>query len=95
MVAPLASFKEVHVYARREEDVAFFEKELALNPAERGANLILMQPYYKNSVYYGSQIVDGLCVVSDIQLYLDLYGYPIPGPRAGGTHSIPSHQTRP
>ncbi len=36
-------------------------------------------PYYKNSIYYGSQIVDGLRVVSDIQLYLDLYGYPIRG----------------
>ena len=79
LVAPLSSFKEVHVYVSSERDAAFFEKALALTPAERGANLILMRPYYKNSVYYGSRIIDGLRVVSDIQLYLDLYGYPIRG----------------
>jgi len=47
--------------------------------AEQGANLILMLPYYKNSVFYDSRIKEGLRVVSDIQLYLDLHGYPIRG----------------
>lgn len=79
IVAPFSSFKEVHLYAGDEKDIAFFEKELGLNPAKRGANLILMQPYYKNSVYFGSRMIDGVRVVSDIQLYLDLYGYPIRG----------------
>jgi hypothetical protein len=79
IVAPFSSFKEVHLYAGDEKDIAFFEKELGLSSAERGANLILMQPYYKNSVYFGSRMINGVRVVSDIQLYLDLYGYPIRG----------------
>lgn len=93
LVAPLSSFKEVHLYASRDKDVAFFEKELVLTPAEKGANLILMRPYYKNSVYYGSQTVAGLRVVSDIQLYLDLYGYPIRGLEQA--EHILSHRIKP
>jgi hypothetical protein len=47
--------------------------------ADQGANLVLMLPYYKHSVFYDSRIVKKLRVVSDIQLYLDLHGYPIRG----------------
>lgn len=79
LVAPFSSFKEVHVYVSGARDLSFFENELALKPAEIGANLILMQPYYRNSVYFGARIVDDIQVVSDIQLYLDLHGYPIRG----------------
>jgi hypothetical protein len=79
LVAPFASFKEVHLYAMGAEEVEFFEKGLNLNPAERGANLILMKPHYRDSVLFGSRIVAGLRVVSDIQLYLDLHGYPLRG----------------
>ncbi len=46
---------------------------------DKGANLILMHPYYPNSAFYDSRVIDGLPVVSDIQLYLDLYGYPVRG----------------
>ena len=52
---------------------------LDLKEADQGANLVLMRPYYKHSVFYDSQEVEGLRVVSDIQLYLDLYGYPVRG----------------
>lgn len=38
-----------------------------------------MRPYYRNSVFFGSRFVDGLRVVSDIQLYLYLHGYPLRG----------------
>lgn len=79
LVAPYSSFKEVHVYVSSEKDSAFFEKQLALRPAEKGVNLILMRPFYRNSVYFGNRMVGGLRVVSDIQLYLDLHGYPIRG----------------
>ena len=36
-------------------------------------------PFYKNSVFFDKQEVNGLWVVSDIQLYLDLYNYPVRG----------------
>ena len=59
--------------------VSVFEKELDLKDAAQGANLVLMLPYYKHSVFYDCREIEGLRVVSDIQLYLDLYGYPVRG----------------
>jgi len=56
-----------------------FRKKLRLDEVEQGANVIILDPYYKTSVFYGLQEVDGLWVVSDIQLYLDLYHYPVRG----------------
>ncbi len=67
------------MYVSGGEGIEFFQKELDLKDADQGANLVLMMPYYKHSVYYDSREVEGLRVVSDIQLYLDLYGYPIRG----------------
>ena len=79
MVAPYSNFKEVHIYAKGAKEVEMLEKRMNLKPVEQGGNLIIMRPYYRNSVFYGSRLVDGLRIVSDIQLYLDLYGYPLRG----------------
>jgi len=38
----------------------------------------LIQPY-DEGVLYGIQTIEGLKVVSDIQLYIDLYKYPARG----------------
>ena len=79
LISPYSVFKEVHVYVRNQKDIEYFEKQLKLSIAEQGANLVIMLPYYKNSVFFDSRIVKKLWVVSDIQLYLDLYEYPIRG----------------
>lgn len=79
LIAPYAVYKEVHIYIGDSEDIEFFKKELDLKDADQGANVVLMMPYYKHSVFYDSQEVKNLRVVSDIQLYLDLYGYPVRG----------------
>lgn len=79
LVAPYAVFKEVHVYVGDQKALAYFEEKLNLSKAEQGANLVLMLPYYKHSVFYDSRIIQRLRVVSDIQLYLDLHGYPVRG----------------
>ncbi|MBU0986925.1 MAG: helix-turn-helix domain-containing protein [Proteobacteria bacterium] len=84
LVAPYAVFKEVHIYVGNKKSLAYFEKQLNLREAEQGANLVLMLPYYKHSVFYDSRIVQGLRVVSDIQLYLDLYRYPFRGLEQAG-----------
>lgn len=34
-------------------------------------------PYYRVSAFFGKRTVAGLWVASDVQLYLDLYDYPI------------------
>ena len=79
LVAPHAVFKEIHLYISDRQSIDFFREALDLKEADQGANLVLMRPYYKHSVFYDSHKVEGLCVVSDIQLYLDLYGYPVRG----------------
>jgi hypothetical protein len=79
LIAPHAVYKEVHMYVGDGKGTEFFKKELDLRDADQGANLVLMMPYYKHSVFYDSRQIEGLCVVSDIQLYLDLYGYPVRG----------------
>lgn len=79
LIAPYAVFQEVHMYIADEKAHSYFEKELKLNKADQGANFVLMLPYYKHSVFYDSRTVKKLRVVSDIQLYLDLHGYPIRG----------------
>ncbi|MEX1349882.1 MAG: type IV toxin-antitoxin system AbiEi family antitoxin [Desulfobacterales bacterium] len=79
LVAPYAAYQEVHIYVSNEKAMEYFKKRMNLRSAEQGANLILMLPYYKHSVFYDSRIIEGLHVVSDVQLYLDLHGYPIRG----------------
>lgn len=79
LVAPYSNFKEVHIYAKGAKDVEFLEREMNLKPVEQGGNLVIMRPYYRNSAFYSSRFVDDLRVVSDIQLYLDLHGYPLRG----------------
>jgi hypothetical protein len=79
LISPYSVFKEVHVYVRNQKDIEFFNNQLQLSSADQGANLLFMLPYYKNSVFFDIRIVKNLWVVSDIQLYLDLYEYPIRG----------------
>ncbi len=49
---------------------------LDLKELKRGGNFYLIRPYYKNSVFFNNQKVKGYNVVSDLQLYLDLYNFP-------------------
>lgn len=79
LVTPHAVYKEVHLYLNDPKAIGFFQEALDLKAADQGANLVLMLPLYKHSVFYDSRKVEGLRVVSDIQLYLDLYGYPVRG----------------
>lgn len=67
------------MYVGDGKGIEFLKKDLDLKDADQGANLILMMPYYKRSAFFDSREIEGLCVVSDIQLYLDLYGYPVRG----------------
>jgi len=79
LISPHAVFNEVHVYVSNKESSNFFVEQLKLRPVERGANFIIIFPYYKHSVFFNKQNIKNLWVVSDIQLYLDLYKYPLRG----------------
>lgn len=49
---------------------------LDLKELKRGGNFYLIKPYYKNAAFFNSQTIKGYNVVSDLQLYLDLYHFP-------------------
>jgi len=79
LISPYSVYNEVHIYIKDKESIKWFEKKLELKEVKEGANVIFLLPFYKNSAFYDMQKVDSLNVVSDIQLYLDLYKYPIRG----------------
>jgi len=71
-VAPFVRFMQFFSYVVGDiEDIA---KGLQLKKVGSGANVTLLQPY-DEGVLYGLQDIDGINVVSDIQLYLDLKSY--------------------
>jgi hypothetical protein len=51
-------------------------QSLDLKELKKGGNIYLIQPYYKNGVFFNNQNIKGYNVVSDLQLYLDLYNFP-------------------
>lgn len=79
LVSPFAVYNEVHIYIPSQESIDWFVRKLKLREVQEGANLVFLLPYYKHSVFYNKQKIRGLWVVSDLQLYLDLYNYPIRG----------------
>lgn len=83
LVSPFARFNECHLYVSGQGDfekqAGFFAAQLDLTELDKGGNLHIIKPYYRKSALYGARMVDGLRVVSDLQLYLDLYRFPSRG----------------
>lgn len=59
-------FNEVSLELRQALDL----KELRM-----GGNFYLIEPYYKNGIFFNNQTLEGYNVVSNLQLYLDLYQF--------------------
>lgn len=80
LVAPHAAWERVHLYVAVPEPSELFEIAAREGwPHADGGRLVLMKPYYKHSVWRGVQTVNDLPVVSDVQLVLDLWNYPLRG----------------
>ena len=71
-VAPFVRFMRFFSYV--DGNVDDIAKTLQLKKVETGANVTFLQPY-DEGVFYGLQDINGINVVSDIQLYLDLKSY--------------------
>jgi len=52
-----------------------FIQQLNLKQLVHGGNIYLATPYYKASVFHGSRKIRGFTIVSNLQLYLDLYHF--------------------
>ena len=79
LVSPYVRPRTVELYVR--DDVEKVVGVLGLMPVEKDGNVRLVTPY-DTGVFYGARVVDGLNVVSDVQLYVDLKNYPARGVEA-------------
>jgi hypothetical protein len=58
-----------------EKELLDLRQQLDLKQLVRGGNIQIIRSVYKNSVYYNAQMIKGYKVVSNMQLYLDLYQF--------------------
>jgi len=76
-VAPyIARFSDIYLYVKG--DIEIWKKELDLREVESGANFFLLIPY-DEGIFYGLKKIEGIPVIGNIQLYLDLFKYPARG----------------
>ena len=79
LAAPFATFSEIHIHLPKADELRrSWQNVLQLVPDPVGP-LHLVQPYYVDSGFYGVQTLRKLPVVSNIQLYLDCFRYPVRG----------------
>ena len=57
------------------EDILDIRQRLKLKELVRGGNIHIIRPYYKKSVFFNTRMIKGHKVVSNLQLYLDLYNF--------------------
>jgi len=76
LVAPYVRFNDAHFYVGSK--LQTWADALGLHTVEFGGNVHLLQ-HYDEGVFYRLRFPQGMAVVGNIQLYLDLYRYPARG----------------
>lgn len=76
LIDPYVRYDDVWIYT--DSMSSDWETALDLKSTDSGANLVLLTPY-DSGVYYGVRTLSGVNVVSEPQLYVDLYNYPARG----------------
>lgn len=75
-----ADFDVVDLYVKNPEDADAALSSLGARRVDRGGNVRVLRPYYRESAFFDAQMPRGpMRVASDMQLYLDLYDYPVRG----------------
>lgn len=80
-VEPFVRPTNTHIYVQNGSDIKRLANKLELMPIEENGNVKFTNAP-SNGIFYGSQEIDGIRIVSDIQLYVDLYNYPARGREA-------------
>jgi len=86
LIAPHVRPVDVHIYIKKEDEATTLAETLNLQPIPRGGNVKFVVPY-DEGVFYGQQTANirisnragRVNVVSDVQLFVDLYNYPARG----------------
>lgn len=58
-----------------DKDLLKLREKFGLKELVRGGNIHIIRPFYKTSVFLYTQKIRGLIIVSNLQLYLDLYNF--------------------
>ncbi|MBU4479198.1 MAG: hypothetical protein KKH34_08985 [Candidatus Omnitrophica bacterium] len=69
---------EIYLYLKLADwagDILGLRQKLELKELVRSGNFHIIRPYYKNSVFFNKQKIKGFAVVSNLQLYLELYHF--------------------
>jgi hypothetical protein len=79
LVAPHAAWDKIHLYVDvpRGQELSEIARRAGWEPGD--GRLVLLRPWYAQSVWYGLQYKQSLPVVSELQLILDLWDYPVRG----------------
>jgi len=78
LITSFVRTEEIFIYMNLKDwkkDILDIRQKLDLKELVRGGNIHLIRPFYKNSVFFNAQKIKGYTVVSNLQLYLDLYNY--------------------
>lgn len=84
-LAPRVVHDQVHLYVEEqgvELLLEFLRSSLHAEPVSQGGNVHILQPYYREAAFFGAERDHGMPVVSAVQLFLDLVGYPLRGQEA-------------
>lgn len=71
----------IEAYIRDALQAEKLSKQLQLKPIPKEGNVRLIVPY-DDGVFYKAQKIEGIRIVSNVQLYVDLYNYPARGEEA-------------
>lgn len=58
-----------------EKDVLFIRQQLDLKELVQGGNIHFIRPFYRTTAFDGKRMIEGYSVVSNLQLFLDLYHF--------------------
>ncbi len=78
LITSFVKTEEIFLYlklANWDKDVLNLRQKLNLKELVRGGNFHIIRPYYKTSVFFNRQKIKGFVVISNLQLYLDLYNF--------------------
>ena len=78
LITSFVRTEEIFIYINSkdwEKNILDIRQKLDLKELVRGGNIHLIHPFYKNSVFFNTQKIKGYTVVSNLQLYLDLYNF--------------------
>jgi len=81
LVSPYVRPIDVHLYIENRKKAKSLSQHLNIKPTAGTGNIRMVIPYDKG-VFYGTRLIQGIKVVSNIQLFVDLFNYPARGEEA-------------